>query len=596
MKKNNIYGRISILKKILKTYYLRDKLLFVYMFIKSLFDLMTPLISTFVLSYIVGNVTNNRNPRDYLGNVAILSVVLMITNYFSSTLKEKIDSSITIYRQNLFLIPLFHKVFEMPFNKYDDSKIQQEINSAVDASFSEWSGIEGIMKELTNFITLFASFFIYLILMFRFSWEFVALCLFFSSINVLLSQYSIKEEDKLVEKVFGINRQLEYLFQKSIDPKAGKDIRIYQINDTFKTLFKNGRTDRNKLLQSIEKKYIPLDILQLIFSAFQKLLGVLFISYKCLYDNLDIGYAVFYLTMIEQFSMSFTHLYHSIISLIKNSKLVQPYFDFMERTVLLNQNTLSISHFSNLSLENVYYHYPDQKRDVIKNLSLRIKAGEKIAIVGGNGEGKTTLIKLILGLLHPTNGKVLLNDKIDLSGYPNGIGIPLVSGMFQQSNIFPFTIEENITTNFSSKTEKERLFEVLKNIDLFDYINQLPNKEKTYITKLIDASGIELSGGLTQKMYLGRVLYSNPQIIILDEPTSMFDAESERKFYEQFHIIFKDKTLIYISHRLASTSFCDRIIVLEDGNIVEEGMHEELIKNKKSYYRMYNSQQKSYQT
>ena len=133
----------------------------------------------------------------------------MITNYFSSTLKEKIDSTITIYRQNLFLIPLFRKVFEMPFDKYDDSKIQQEINSAVDASFSEWSGIEGIMKELTNFLTLFASFIIYLILIFRLSWKFAVLCIIFSSINILFSQYSIKGEDKLVEKVFGINNLMD---------------------------------------------------------------------------------------------------------------------------------------------------------------------------------------------------------------------------------------------------------------------------------------------------------------------------------------------------------------------------------------------------
>ena len=595
MKKfNYLCSKIIILKKILQKYYFNDKRLFFNMGIKVLLDLIIPLLNVYVLSYIINNIIQKKYLLDYLDNVFLFSFILMICSYFSSIIKEENNRKITIYRQNLFLIPLFQNVFYLPFEDFNDFKIQKQINSAINAAFSEWGSIEQIMKEFIKFFTLSISFLLYYIIIFYLNWKVAVVFLLLSFLSSILGHYSFKDEKVLIEEVFSINKKLDYLFQKSIDPRAGKEIRIFKLNDFLMSISKNERKKRNKLLVTIEKKYIILDIVQQFVIMFEKLLVFFLLIYKYQYSNFEIASIIFYFSIFEQFFLITANLLDSIVFLMKNSTLAGPYFDFMEKSFYINKKNISANYLNNIYLKNVTYRYPDSNREVIKQLNLKINAGEKIAIVGENGEGKTTLIMLILGLLHPTNGKVILNNSIDLSNYNDGIIAPLVTAMFQKNELFPFSIEENITTKLSSETQKNRFFQVLKDTGLFEYINQLPYKEKTYITQLIDDGGIELSGGINQKLHLCRCLYFNSDFIILDEPTSMYDSISEKIFYEQFHELFKDKTLLYISHRLASTTFCDRIIVLKNGKIMEEGTHEELMKNGKIYYQMYCSQQKSY--
>lgn len=237
------------------------------------------------------------------------------------------------------------------------------------------------------------------------------------------------------------------------------------------------------------------------------------------------------------------------------------------------------------------YKYPQSDGYTLKNINIKIKPGEKIAIVGLNGAGKTTLTMLMCGLLLPTEGEVLLNGH-NILEYNKWELYSLFSFVSQVNSIVPASIEDNICV----KEEKnhDKLMECLKLSGLYEKVMSLPEKEKTPINKRVFENGIELSGGEIQKLILARAIYKKHSILVLDEPTSALDPIAESEMYQKYNQIANYATSIFISHRLASTRFCDRIIFLKDNVIAELGSHEELITLGKEYKALFDIQSKYY--
>ena len=246
-----------------------------------------------------------------------------------------------------------------------------------------------------------------------------------------------------------------------------------------------------------------------------------------------------------------------------------------------------------ITFKNVSFAYPDVEKNTIQNLDFTIKAGEKIALVGNNGAGKTTIVKLLCGLYDQTQGEILIDGKtiedIGLENYQDQISV-----LFQDTNPMAFTIEENITGLESGQGDKNKLEDCLKKSGLWEKVQALPQKEGTYITQTFSKDGILLSGGETQKLLLAKAIYKNGSFLILDEPTSALDPLAESKIYEEYNNLAQGKTAVFISHRLASTKFCDRIMFLENGSIVECGSHEELMALGGRYKKMFDIQAQYY--
>ena len=234
-----------------------------------------------------------------------------------------------------------------------------------------------------------------------------------------------------------------------------------------------------------------------------------------------------------------------------------------------------------------------KKKNTINKLDFTIKAGEKIALVGNNGAGKTTIVKLLCGLYDQTEGQILIDgkpiDDIGLETYQDKISV-----LFQDTNPMAFSIEENITGLENGQCDSAKLEDSLKKAGLWDKVQSLPQKEKTFITQTFSEDGILLSGGETQKLLLAKAIYKNGSFLILDEPTSALDPLAESKIYEEYNNLAAGKTAVFISHRLASTKFCDRIMFLENGTITECGSHEELMKKGGKYKEMFDIQSQYY--
>ena len=246
-----------------------------------------------------------------------------------------------------------------------------------------------------------------------------------------------------------------------------------------------------------------------------------------------------------------------------------------------------------LSLCNVSYRYEGAEQDTLSGVSLTAAPKEHLAIVGLNGAGKTTLVKLLCGLTDPTKGCVRY-DGVDVKEYNRERYYDLFSAVFQQFSLLPVTFAEAVAEEEPAKIDRKRVEECLKIAGLWEKIASLPKGMDSEYSRAVNDEGTELSGGQIQKLLLARALYRKAPFMILDEPTAALDPIAESNLYETYHQVMRDCSTVFISHRLASTRFCDRIVLLENGRIVEEGTHEELLDLRGRYYELYETQAKYY--
>lgn len=246
-----------------------------------------------------------------------------------------------------------------------------------------------------------------------------------------------------------------------------------------------------------------------------------------------------------------------------------------------------------IEFKEVSFKYPGTEHYILKDFNFKIHKGEKLAIVGVNGAGKSTIVKLITGMFEPTSGEIYINQ-IPAKEFKKSEYYKMFSVVFQEVNILAYTIRENVACSFEG-IEDEKVLDCLTRVGLSDKIKSLDKGIYQSMLKIIEADGVEFSGGESQKLAIARALYKDGAMVILDEPTAALDALAEADIYQSFNDLVKDKTAVYISHRLASTKFCDKIALFDSTGLKEYGTHEQLMKQKGEYYRMFTVQGKYYQ-
>jgi len=246
-----------------------------------------------------------------------------------------------------------------------------------------------------------------------------------------------------------------------------------------------------------------------------------------------------------------------------------------------------------IEFRDVCFRYPGAEEDTLSHISFTVKGSEKIALVGNNGAGKTTLVKLLCGLYEPTSGGIYINRE-NINEFHATEYQKLLSVVFQDSSLLSFTVEMNVAGELPERVDKERVKKALQAVGLWENIEKLPYGTETYITQDLDEGGVQFSGGETQKLLVARAMYRNGPILILDEPTSALDPIAESQLYTEYNNMTEEKTAFFISHRLASTKFCDRIFLLENGRIAEDGTHEALMEQNGRYRELFDIQSHYY--
>lgn len=272
--------------------------------------------------------------------------------------------------------------------------------------------------------------------------------------------------------------------------------------------------------------------------------------------------------------------------------LAQYYFDITgtQSKMKYGNSDLSDNKYD-IEFKNVSFKYPGSQTYALRNINLKINSGEKLAVVGRNGSGKTTFIKLMCRLYDVTDGEILINGK-NISQYSRESLMKLYSVVFQDFSLFSLTVAENVAV--SDTPDTDRLYACLKEADILPRIMKMEKRENTVVYKDTDKNGVEISGGEAQKLALARALYKNAPIVVLDEPTAALDPIAENEIYKKFNSFVSGKTAIYISHRLSSCVFCNRIAVFDNSRLVQTGTHEELLNEDGKYSELWHAQAEYY--
>ena len=377
---------------------------------------------------------------------------------------------------------------------------------------------------------------------------------------------------------------------------SAKEIRVYNMKDWIYGKYLGINDDINKKYRISRNLWFKSQAILMPLSLLEEISLYAFLIYELSRNNLTVAEFTLYIASVHIFITAVNSFIAEYTEIKKQSLEVRDFRSFIDSYKIPEKEKAELPPMEkhpDFEFQDVTFCYEGQEKNALEHVSLSIPYGQRLAIVGLNGAGKTTMIKLLSGFYKPTSGKITINGK-DCETMEREDLFRYFSAVFQNVEEYPFTVEENVSMRRSEDTDDERVSECLERCGLMDKIEKLENGRKTQVLKVLEEDGVDFSGGEKQKLALARALYKDAPVLILDEPTSALDPLAEERLYRNFNDWIGDKTGIFISHRLSSTRFCQKVALFEDSHLVEYGSHEELMEKKGKYYDLYETQAELY--
>lgn len=579
--------------------------------VQSIISSLKPFINILFTAKIINLLSDGKDFKTVMLYITIAVVVNFILFFLGSFLDE--------YSQNLRNLLLnkenkkvASKLFGTEYQKLEDSEYKELIHKHEEAEKSRWSRfpyfvwttyrfLNGLFTLIISVIIIFPllkvgftrtgnTFFekpIFLITIISAILA-MAVIILFVAVNINKSYLKANESYAELDRIF-------YSFLDIFgDYRTGKEIRIYKEQNLIDSIATSKiLTDGEKTLRKISMHTAKASSFVAILGAVVGFGVYLFIGIKGLLGLFSIGSLVLYCGSFMQIINGIMMMANTFGKLQEIIPLAKCYFEILDTKddMEYGQKEIDLTDKFEIEFKNVSFKYPNTDTYALQNVNLKIKNGEHLAVVGRNGSGKTTFIKLLCRLYDVTDGEILING-INIKEYTKGSIMSLYSVVFQDFKIFSTTLSLNIAAD--EKYDHSRLFESLEKANIKERVLAMKNQESTYLYKDLDKSGVEISGGEAQKLALARALYKDAPIVILDEPTAALDPIAENEIYSHFNSFVENKTTIYISHRLSSCTYCNRIIVFDNSMIVEIGNFEQLITNKRLFYKLWKYQSQYY--
>ena len=588
------YKTFPMVKRLMVNTAERDKKQFGRIAVFTIAAAIYPFLGVFLPKIAIGILEQNKKDagKTLLLAMAVYFVVAGILGFTVSYLRQVISVHNMRIRIH-YLGDTFRKLTTMDYKYTENAKFFEENERALNAANNNEEGIEGVSNRLfqlpAKIITIVGMFvlagtlnpWILLVLILH---VFVTMWVSRMSHNY---SYSKKEEEAKA------SRKINYYYRTTHDFSFGKDIRIYNFRDR---ILKNYQ-EEIKALTVLRGKIAGREYL-LGFAGIFTLLLTNVVMYGILiyqaYYGMPISSFTMYISTITTLMASMLELGTDVTFVINQGQYVGDFFRLMDES-LIDEGGSATKPNETLEIvfEHVSFRYPNTDTNVFTDLNFTIHKGERLAIVGVNGAGKSTLVKLMTGLFEPTEGHIYINGT-DIREYRKKELYSLYSAVFQDVNILAFTLRENVACK-SEGVDDERVKTALEKVGLWKKVEGLEKGLDQMMLKVIDENGTDFSGGERQKLSIARGLYKDAPMVIMDEPTAALDALAEAEIYESFSNLVEGKTAVYISHRLASTRFCDKIALFDHDGLKEYGTHEELMERHGSYYEMFTVQGKYYQ-
>ena len=568
---------------------------------------------SFITKFVIDIVTSNKGIKDLLFIISIFSIISLVVACLQTFYNNKVFVQCIVVRMRVILQKNL-LMMKMPFEYTENPDVLDCCQKASNAVGGNSEGIEGMEHQIFAFVEQLGIVIAGIFILGTMNiWIVIATCVL-AFINFLISNWASKYSKKTIwDPLAPWWRKRWYMNIALSDFSYAKDVRVFGLKKWITDKFIELNKERFEAQRRGARLWFWVGISSSVFWLVFQAAVYAYLVNGIVTKSLTLGNFALYLSSAATFFECISSLLNCFTQMMQKSREIDDFRTFMEIESIVeqwengekitganskNQKVISLPKVPSYStyefeFKNVSFKYPRAEKYALKDLNLKLIAGERLAVVGLNGAGKSTFIKLLLRLYEPTEGKIFLNG-VDISSYDLESYFNIFAPVFQDINLFALTFAENVSMESHDKTNLSLVEEYTKNSGLKEKLDSLPNGLNTQMLKIIYDDGIDMSGGEKQKLALARALYKNSPVVVLDEPTSALDAIAESKLYQEFDKLIGGKTAVYISHRLSSTQFCNNVAMFMEGKMIEYGTHDSLMAQDGEYANMFRVQSQYY--
>ncbi|MDE7384211.1 MAG: ABC transporter ATP-binding protein/permease, partial [Anaeroplasmataceae bacterium] len=541
-----------ILLKFLKISFKAHKSYFFVLLFQILITSLMTLFGAYTLSLLIGQMEKGIYIYAIYMGIALVGVevILSLLNQFAIRLIDvhQVKMSEAIEQA------LSKKIMDLPFQYLEDPHYL-ELKKNAEMGVNNMGALYSLMNSGAKILSSIVSIIGLISIIITFDWMLVIVLVIGIILNILIVYFMMKSQVKFYKELLPINFKYGYYLNTLTSPTQCKDFRLYSLNELLENSMKSFS---NQMAKNFRKVNVGMNLYDSLISGLRYIqMAIIYcmVGIRTLIQHLPISSFTLTISSAISFSDCITSIIEANGEYIRAIEYITPLVELMEVPTEKVEGTEILESLDTICFDHVYFKYPKTDKYVLEDVSFEIKKGEKISIVGLNGAGKTTIVKLICRLYSITKGEIRING-IPIQNYQREQYIKTISAVFQDYKLFAYSIKENI----HPQLEKEYLKSICEEVGIKESIEALPQKYDSILSKNYDEGGVELSGGQRQKIAIARALAKHADLLILDEPTSALDPLAEAEIYENFNKMILHKTAIYISHRMSSSIFCDKIL------------------------------------
>lgn len=550
---------------------------------------------TFLAKFIIDVITENGGVERLLKIIVFFAILQLLTLMLGTYRNRDIWTRFVSVRFGLLSLKN-QKVMTMNYQYLEDSDVMDCYQKASQACGGNNNGVEGLQRTLADCLINLTVTLAGILILGTMHPGVVLIMIVLEVVHfVIRDRVNKTAKEKVWDPLAPWWRKNNYMEYMTTNFSAAKDIRMFGLKDWLLAKYKELQKIRyDKEMENAKIWFIASMASDVMSAAAQGAVFAWLIA-GTVRGEITPGNFSLYLTSSTTFYNYIFYVLRGISDLLARSREVDDFRSFIdfEGGDMDEGEEVPVSTAYEFEFKNVSFKYPKSDTYALKNLSLTLSPGERLAVVGLNGAGKSTFIKLLLRLYEPAEGEILLNG-VNINRYARGSYYRLFAPVFQDVELFAFPLSENISMQEPLNTDKGKAKECLIKSGLENKLKTLPSGMDTEVLKVIHDNGTDFSGGEKQKIALARALYKDSPVVVLDEPTAALDALAESKLYQDFDKLIGERSAVYISHRLSSTQFCSHVAMFEEGEMVEYGTHKELLEKEGAYAQMFHTQAQYY--
>lgn len=579
------------ISRLIKEAWKIDKTYFVLLAILAIFESLISIASMYLPASVIAYLEKGESFKSILYLILAFVGGIYLLKQISEFIKLKYQKRAN-YQSEMLAVKLSEKTMDLSYDNLEDPKVLDFIQRA--KMPISWGYIELTLEEIKDLLVALTTIFGLLVILFTHSVIYTLTILVILTLSTITTIHMQKKHDSLMQENVPLNRKYGYFLDEATGPNSQKEYRIYGISKIWVSKMLGYRDFVFKWVGDLIGIATSLEVFRTIFASLITFIAIAYNGTRLISDIWGPVISIATFTLVFNSTDKLVNLIQAVSKSISGLNTanahLSPWKDYIDLKEFKNTGNRKADELESLEFRNVYFSYPNTDRFILEDVSFKIEKGEKISIVGLNNAGKSTIVKLISRFYEPDKGQILWNG-VDIREYDINSYIEQISAVFQDFTLMPYTIFENIMPGSDDRKQAE---ESLKDVNMYEYIQSLPKKMDTYLDKSLEKDATHFSGGQAQKLAIARAINKGGSLMIMDEPTAALDPIAESEIFEKFAELTKNKTSIFISHRMSSSTFSDKVLLIDGGKVAAYDHHSKLMKGHNLYRELFETQAKNY--